>query len=342
MKARAFAWNPTHSIVPIGATQIGNISVENIDQAGFQVNAGGLDWYNGPNEDLGYVICHVSGPRTAAAGSEIISGTTIGFWRTNGLNLYSFVDLGNYIANDSGSPQFFEDGADVKNWLLSNGMWTNYELIVGDSSDITLYLDASDQLSYPGTGTTWFDILNSSDDITLIGSPTFTSATPSYFTFNGTTQRGSGSGAGVVPQTAYTKSCWFYLNSYADNNLVSSSTGGHFMYFASTSTLYSGHANWGNYSAYPSNQTFDLNTWYCVTLTFNTTDGMTLYVNGYQDSTYTANKAAHAGDGSTNIASFDTGNLLNGRIAKVYCYNRSLTAAEVLQNFMADRVFFSI
>lgn len=69
---------------------------------------------------------------------------------------------------------------------------------------------------------------------------------------------------------------------------------------------------------------------------------MVLYINGLQDSTYTANKTAHGGNSSTNIASFGGGNLLNGRIAKVYCYNRSLTASEVLQNFNADKSEFGL
>jgi hypothetical protein len=69
---------------------------------------------------------------------------------------------------------------------------------------------------------------------------------------------------------------------------------------------------------------------------------MVLYINGVQDSTYTANKNAHGGDSSTNIATYGGGNLLNGRIAKVYCYNRSLTSAEVLQNYNFDKSQFGL
>jgi len=207
--------------------------------------------------------------------------------------------------------------------------------------NLTLRLDAGNSTSYPGSGTTWTDIAGTAQNITLVNSPTYTSGTPAYFTFNGSNQRGSGTGA-VLSSTSYTKSVWFYLNALADNNLVSSDIGGHFMYFAGGSKLYSGHANWGNYQAYPSTANFSLSTWYNTTLTFNTTDGMVLYINGVQDSTYTANKTAHGGDSSTNIASFGAGNLLNGRISKVYCYNRSLTAAEVLQNYNFDKSQFGL
>lgn len=211
------------------------------------------------------------------------------------------------------------------------------------TNGLTLNLDAGDSASYPGSGSTWTDLAGTADNITLVNSPAYTSGTPAYFTFNGSSQYGTGSGTNVLPTTAYTKSLWFRINSYADNNLISSDTGGHFMYMASTTRFYCGHANWANYQAYPSTATISLNTWYNAALTFSTTNGMTLYFNGSQDSTYTANKAAHTGNGSTNLACYGAGgNLLNGRIAQVYCYNRELTAAEVLQNFNAYKARYGL
>ncbi len=195
--------------------------------------------------------------------------------------------------------------------------------IVTDS--LTLQLDASNSTSYPGSGTTWFDLAGTQQNITLVNSPTFTSGTPSYFTFNGSNQRGSGTGV-VLSSTTYTKAVWFYLNSYVDNNIVSSDTGGHYMFFQGGNKMYNGHSNWAGFpSNYPSTATFSLNTWYNVALTFNTTDGMKLYINGNLDSSYTTIKTAFTGNGSTNIASYGAGNLLNGRIAKVYCYIKTLT-----------------
>jgi hypothetical protein len=223
----------------------------------------------------------------------------------------------------------------------SNGSFslTNSPQIV--TNGLTLKLDASNTQSYSGSGSIWYDLAETQQNITLIGSPIYTSSSPSYFTFDGSTQRGSGTGA-VLSSTSYTKSIWFYVNTYQDNNLISSADGGHFMYMYSENKIYSGHANWPSYIAYPSTGTISLNTWYNVTLTFNTTDGMTLYINGVQDSTYTANKAAYSGDSSVNIAAFGTGNFFNGRISKVYCYNRSLTSAEVLQNYNVDKSQFGL
>ena len=210
------------------------------------------------------------------------------------------------------------------------------------TDNLTLQLDASNSTSYPGSGTTWYDLAGTQQNITLVNSPTFTSGTPSYFTFNGSNQRGTGTGV-VLSSTTYTKAVWFYLNSYTDNNIVSSDTGGHYMFFQGGNKMYNGHSNWAGFpSNYPSTATFSLSTWYNVALTFNTTDGMKLYINGNLDSSYTTIKTAFTGNGSTNIAAYGTGNLLNGRIAKVYCYTKTLSAAEVLQNYNADKAQFGL
>lgn len=207
-------------------------------------------------------------------------------------------------------------------------------------SNLTMYLTASNSSSYPGSGATWFDISGNSADITLVNSPTYTSGTPGYFTFNGTSQYGTGSKTGILSPSSYTKSIWFYLNGYGDNNLSSSAPGGHFIYMAGSNRIYCGHTDWPNYQVYPSTGTFSLSTWYYLALTFDTTNGMTLYVNGVQDSTYTANKAAFTGNGSTNIATFGGGNLLNGRISKAFFYDKRLTATEVLQNYNSTKSEF--
>ena len=207
-------------------------------------------------------------------------------------------------------------------------------------SNLTMYLNANDSASYPGTGATWYDISGYGANIALNNSPTFTASSPAYFTFNGSNQYGLGSTNGVLNNSEYTKSIWFYLNAYADNNLSSSAPGGHFMYMATTNRIYCGHTDWPNYAAFPSASTFSLNTWYYIALTFDTTNGMALYVNGVLDSTYTANKSAFTGNGSTNVATFGGGNLLNGRISQAFFYNKRLSGAEVLQNYNSTKALY--
>jgi len=227
--------------------------------------------------------------------------------------------------------------------LVAGRPWVNAPTIL--TSNIMLNLDPGDSMSYSGSGSQWVDLGPGSVDImTLYGNPTFTSGTPSYFTFNGTNQYSLGDSIGIVNQNTYTKSAWFYLNGYQDNNIVSGD--GHFIYMGPQANIdrkiYCGHSDWASYTAYPSTATINLNTWYNVTLTFSTTNGMTLYINGVQDSTYTARKTAHPGSGSVSIAAYIAGNFLKGRVGKVLCYNAELTAAQVLQNYNATKSVYGL
>jgi hypothetical protein len=204
-----------------------------------------------------------------------------------------------------------------------------------------LHLDVTNSVSYPGSGNTWYDLATSPEvnNATLLNSPAYSSNNGGYLTFNKvSSQSATVSGTGVVPSTSYTKAVWFNLtDTVSDNNLVSGEAGGHFMYFAGTTKLYSGHANWVGYDQYPSTANFSANTWYFVVLTYTTAAGMSLYINGVLDSTYTANKTAHTGDGSTNIGRFGLGNFLNGRIAQVLTYGRAISSVEVTTIYNATK-----
>jgi hypothetical protein len=51
---------------------------------------------------------------------------------------------------------------------------------------LEFYVDANDPSSYPGSGSTWFDISGNNRNGTIVNSPTWNSK--GYFTFNGTSQ----------------------------------------------------------------------------------------------------------------------------------------------------------
>lgn len=210
---------------------------------------------------------------------------------------------------------------------------------------LSTWLDANNPASYPGSGTTWIDLSGYGANQTLVGSPTYTAGFPSYFSFDGFTQYSTGSTPYVLPPNTYTKMVWFQITLGADNNLVSSDTGGHYMFFSGTSTLYAGNSNVGPpyVPGFGSSTTFNSDTWYCATVVFSDPQ-IWIYVNGIQndfDPTYSA--GGHGGDGSINLACFGPGgNLLNGKIAEVYCYSRALNASEVLQNFNATRSRYGV
>ena len=215
------------------------------------------------------------------------------------------------------------------------------------TSGLTMWLDANNPASYPGSGSTWTDLSGNGADQTLVNSPSFVSGAPCYFEFDGYTQYSTGS-MPVLGANQYTKMVWFQINSYAsDNNLVSSFDGGHFMYTSLTSSLWSGNANHPPYSAHPdafgSQSILSMNTWYCATVVFYN-PMIYLYINGVQDAfDFTYTNTYRGGDGSTNLACFQPGtNLLNGRIAEVYTYINALSASQVLQNFNATRERYGV
>ena len=225
-------------------------------------------------------------------------------------------------------------------------MGGRYQTLGIVTTGMSMWLDANDPASYPGSGATWFDLSGAGSDQTLVGSPVYTPGTPSYFSFDGFTQWSTGTTPYVLPPNTYTKMVWFQITPGFDNNLVSSDTGGHYMFFASTPTLWAGNANVFPYAgggAFGSATSFNGATWYCATVVFSDPQ-ISLYVNGVLnqfDPTYSA--GGHGGDGSVNLACFSPGgNLLNGSIAEVYCYGQALTAPQVLQNFNATRSKYGV
>jgi hypothetical protein len=207
----------------------------------------------------------------------------------------------------------------------------DYPDIITDG--LTLLLDAGYVSSYPRSGSRWDDLSFSGNNGTLINTPTFNSSNNGYLTFNGNTQYVNVGGT-PLGLSSYTKNIWFYLNGTSDNNLLSSDTGGHFMFFAGSNKLYCGHSDWGNYTVFPSVTNFSNGVWYNACVTFDTINGFVLYVNGVQDSTYTAQKTPIGGNGSTRIGAFGAGgNLLNGRVSVAMTYNRVLSSTEVLKNY---------
>jgi hypothetical protein len=171
--ARPFAYNTGSTIT--GTEQIGNLAI-GTPTDGF--GSTGISWYNGPDEDLGYVITHETpGGQPAADGGTAY----LGFWRSDTLNDSSFISLSETVAQQS-----FASASDAKTWLNNNGYWTSW---VSSGPTLLADLDASDGTSYPGTGTIWYDLQGSNDGTLNNGSGTITfgSTDGGEFTLNGGT-----------------------------------------------------------------------------------------------------------------------------------------------------------
>ncbi len=118
--ARPFAFNPGAPID--GTEQIGQIAV-GITPQNYVGGYGGVRWWNGPDEDLGYVICYSVPALNHPSPDGPIAG--VGFFRSKVLTEPSFIEIAEYVS----SGQIFATGDNAKVWLNDNGYWTSYNNI---------------------------------------------------------------------------------------------------------------------------------------------------------------------------------------------------------------------
>jgi len=116
--ARPFAYNPGSPIA--GTEQVGDIAV-GITPQNYSGGYGGVRWWNGADEDLGYIICYSVPTEDHPSPDGPIAG--VGFFRSKFLTEPSFIEIAEYVSNG----QTFATGSDAKTWLNSNGYWTSWQ-----------------------------------------------------------------------------------------------------------------------------------------------------------------------------------------------------------------------
>ena len=203
------------------------------------------------------------------------------------------------------------------------------------SDGLITYLDA---LYYPGSGTNWPDNSGNGNDCTLV-SPDYNPGPPAYLNFNGGNFGLMGS---ILNKTAYSKCAMIYVGAYISNNIISGRAGDyHAFWMAGTNYLQAGHN--GAWTTVSGATYLNLNQWYFVGVTFNTTTGWKLYLNGAVDGINGDPTTFIGSDpGDCNIGAFEDGNNFYGRIPVAMVYNRVLSDAEMLTNFNALRSRFGI
>lgn len=142
--SRPFAINSGATIN--GTTQVGNVA-SGTPNNGFA--ATGLKWYNGPDEELGYIIAGENVTGTAAP-----DGTTahVQFWRTADLTDNSFLATANSILNASHS-----NITNAYNALTIAGYWTSFPQPVATSFGYAFVTGSSYPLSSTGNSTIRID-----------------------------------------------------------------------------------------------------------------------------------------------------------------------------------------
>lgn len=215
--------------------------------------------------------------------------------------------------------------------------------------------------SYSGSGSTW-DNLQNGTDATLVNAPTYNATTG--FTLNGTNQcitLPDVTGVTDFTQaTNYTIEVWCWINSSqndtatSDNEIVEKWNSGNEGAYPYVIRWYHGSSNVimavYNGSSNP-NILFPAasNTWIQLVGVFNHS-GLTL--SAYKNGAFQTSTAMNIGGTISNSSTLNLGrranntgggnNYLTGRIGILRIYNKALSAAEIRQNFEADRGRFGI
>ena len=207
---------------------------------------------------------------------------------------------------------------------------------------LVLNLDAGDVSSYPGTGTTWYDISGKGNNGTLTNGPTYDSANKGSIVFDGVDDYVDVSNTSFGGE--FTFSCWFKISTKTGVRIIFGSSGG----------SVSGGPKIGfdeaNYFirivgvAHSSTTSPAINTWTNMTIKRNSQNKVDFYRNG-ENETRLFSDAAQVGTFTLDkigANGADSSQDFYGSIATIHAYNRALSSTEVLQNFNALRSRYGI
>lgn len=201
------------------------------------------------------------------------------------------------------------------------------------TNGLQLSLDAADLNSYPGSGTTWRDLSENNNPISLSGSPTFSSNFYGGILFNGTAQQGSSSLSNIsVPGAVTVCACvrhstvpatiQRYVTLPSEQAVIRHNGSGAFNFYITTGGTIKQNITAGVISV-------NTNYYFC-----GTWDGTTMrsYRNGVAIGTPSTPGGTMTTISTTALIS-NAGEPMDGTIFNVQVYNRALSAAEIAQNY---------
>ena len=130
MGSRLFGYNSGATVS--GASQSGSLAISNDFRGG-----GSVQWWNGPDENLGYVIGYTDTTGLRKANGALIVDNAVGFMRTLTKTDADFLSLSNSLTN-----QGFMTASAAVNWLNTNGYYTSYSASSVDT-DAQAFINAA-------------------------------------------------------------------------------------------------------------------------------------------------------------------------------------------------------
>ena len=214
------------------------------------------------------------------------------------------------------------------------------------SSGLELYYDPSNSSSYPGSGTTLYDLSSSAVNATIGGSPTYSG---NSFTFAGAQSIVTGNLSGLFAGWQHSLEIWFNASAigavFSDTGSGPTNTGYHAtgLEVYSAGPFYLTNAMlWNGAVTRVGGGTVGLNTWYQLVRVYNGSNTSYAYLNKVKSSDTsitwsTPTPGWYLNFGSSETTNYATGAAFQGKIGVVRLYNRVLSLAEVTQNFNADK-----
>lgn len=326
---RLFCYNPSQ--VPIsGMEQIGDIAAGvgsiTIDTT--------KEWWNGPDEDLGYVIAYVDATGEHVNAPERIFSTNypchIGFKRTDTKTEQEFIDLAKKVLNNYS----LITAQQAKTALNTAGYWTSWGSL---PTGMVLYLDAGNSESYSGTGTTWYDLSGQNNDGTFAGGTIYSSNSGGTMEFDGVNSAITFNNPTNIPvgNEDYTISVWFNSDempsirgfvSWGAFGSVNEVNAWRLQNFSGNSGFV--HYWWGNDLSFQT--PMSSGTWYNAIAAYSN-GSRKIYLNNVQvaEDFPTGHNVPYSTNLRVGVTADFFGEWFDGKIAQVIIYKRQATISEI-------------
>jgi len=210
------------------------------------------------------------------------------------------------------------------------------------TNGLVLSLDAANNKSYPGSGTTWTDLSGNNNNGTLTNGPTFSDSNGGVIVFDGTNDYVPiGTSGFPFGSSAGTLSVWAKTNTISSGYIWIVSYGtalgsqSRFLGINSSTYLFGGYGDDINASGVP------LNTWFNMVGVYDGTNAF-LYINGNLVSGPTAKSWNTIANNAQLGRQTNGSEYWNGNISQASIYNRTLSSDEVLQNYNATKSRFGL
>ena len=223
------------------------------------------------------------------------------------------------------------------------------------TNSLVSYLDAANQSSYPGSGTTWTDLSGNGRNGTLTNGPTFSNANNGSIVFDGVNDYVSFSSIDlgnqltvmcfVRPQTTST------IQTIFGNSAAGTNVDGIRLFFntylSNSKVIVSevGNGTAGDNTLTSAKIVYD--TWQHIAFTLNkTTTTLKIYYNGILEAQKTSSVNNYNSNGIIRLGTLidvaPQNYILKGNVGSYMIYSRELTATDILQNYNSIKSRFGL